>query len=290
MKPGASSVSKNLNTRFQGRIVLGRYRINSKLAQGGMSSVYLARDMRESGLYAVKVLRRDLISEPHIQERFFNESRAVSRIDHPAVIRIYDVGKTGDGRICLVMEYIHGTALRMHMKGGPLAVDEVLGIVSQVADGLHAAHAQSVVHRDLKPENVLIPNKKMPGAKVKVIDFGIARIIDTPRITTQQHIMGTPQYIAPEQATDKQVDHRADIYALGVMTYEMLTGQLPFDGKDPETLLEQHVHADPPPLQAHFAADTVSPDLCDLVMECLSKDPNRRPSSMAQFRSRLPRD
>ncbi len=285
-KRGRKRTSQVIKPRLdplQGTIILGRYRINSRLSQGGMSTIYLARNFERGGLFAVKVLRQDLIRETVIRERIFNESKAVQRINHPAVVKIHEVGRIGDDQICLVMEYIHGSPLRRLVQGTPLRPSKVLPIVAAVAEGLLAAHQQQVIHRDLKPENILLPRSGEVGTLVKLIDFGIARIIDTPSITTTQHIMGTPEYIAPEQALGHPVDHRADIYALGVLMYEMLSGRLPFTAKDPDTLLHHHVHTTPRDLPRSGGGDEAIPsELTALVMTCLSKDPRERPRDLKE--------
>jgi serine/threonine protein kinase len=269
---------------LQGTIVLGRYRVNSKLSQGGMSTVYLARNFEEGGLFAVKVLRRDYVREPSIRERIINESHAVQRIDHPAVVKIFEVGKIGSDQIGLVMEYIHGSPLRRLVQGTPMRPGKVLRIVAAVAEGLQAAHEQQIIHRDLKPENILLPRSGESKTLVKIIDFGIARIIDAPSITTTQHVMGTPEYIAPEQALGQPVDHRADIYALGVMMYEMLSGKLPFTEEDPDALLHHHVHTTPKKLsESTSGGEKIPPPLIELVMDCLSKEPWNRPSHMGEI-------
>ncbi|MCP4600981.1 MAG: serine/threonine protein kinase [Proteobacteria bacterium] len=283
----SSRVVKTRPDPLQGRVILGRYRINSKLARGGMSTVYLGRDIKENCLCAIKILRHDLVLEPRICQRFLNESRAVQRIDHPAVVKIYDVGETRDGRLCLIMEYVDGFSLRKMMKSGPLSTASIVPIIGAVAYGLAAAHEQCVIHRDLKPENVLLPRKSSSNTAAKLVDFGIARIIDAPRITTTQHVMGTPQYIAPEQAMGKAVDHRADIYALGVMMFEMLTDELPFSGDDPEMLLRQHISTPPPPLVANSADSEIPEEFQTLVMRCLSKAPQNRPAHINDLLSVL---
>ncbi len=276
----AEPSSLKRSSALHGRVILGRYRMNTKLSQGGMSTVYIARDTQDGKLFAVKVLRKDLESDPHIRDRFINESKAVQRIKHPAVVQITDIGKLDDGRICLVMEYIHGSSLRKEMKKGPLDVATTVSIICTIAEGLALVHDKSVVHRDLKPENILLPFDKKNDAMAKLIDFGIARIIDTPRITTNQHVMGTPEYIAPEQATDQPIDGRTDIYSLGVIMYEMLTGTLPFGGDDSKTLLLKHVSEPPPPIHESSMADHIPRGLQRLVMGCLSKKPDHRPANM----------
>ncbi|MCP4674091.1 MAG: serine/threonine protein kinase [Deltaproteobacteria bacterium] len=273
---------------LQGRVILKQFRVNSRLARGGMSSVYLVRDVKSGELLAAKVLRSDLVLEFRVRERFLNESRAIQRIDHPAVVRVRSVGELDDDRLCLVMEYVHGSSLRKVLRNGPISPANAVAIIGSVSEGLAAAHEQCIIHRDLKPENVLVPQKSS-GALAKLVDFGIARIIDAPRITTTQHVMGTPQYIAPEQAMGKAVDHRADIYAIGVMMYEMLTGDLPFDGNDPETLLRHHISTPPPPIVEHESDKGIPEDLKYLVMRCLSKAPANRPANMDEVLSLLAR-
>jgi eukaryotic-like serine/threonine-protein kinase len=268
---------------LQGMIVLGRYRINSKVADGGMSTVYLARNFEKGGLFAVKVLRADLVRDVTIRERILNEFRAIQRIDHPAVVKILEAGKVGEGQICLVMEYIHGSPLRRLLQSGPLKLTKVIPVVAAVAEGLHAAHQQQIIHRDLKPENVLLPRGSETRTVVKLIDFGIARILDAPRITTTHHIMGTPEYIAPEQAMGSPIDHRSDIYSLGVMMYEMLAGALPFQEEDPDILLHHHVHTPPPKLrQRKREGERVPASIEKLIVACMEKNPNDRPHDMGE--------
>ncbi len=286
-KPRKALITKAQPDLIQGRVLLNRYRVNSRLARGGMSSVYLARDVNEGILYAIKVLRPELVTEIRLRERFLNESRAVQRIDHPAVVQICDVGEMEDGRIILVMEYVHGASLRKMIKRDPISAANAIPIVGAITEGLAAAHEQCVIHRDLKPENVLLPKKPTANSLVKLVDFGIARIIDAPRITTTQHVMGTPQYIAPEQAMGLAVDNRADIYALGVIMYEMLTGKLPFKGDDPETLLRQHITIPPPPLSAQAPETQIPEEFRYLVMRCLSKSPKNRPANTDEVLSLL---
>jgi eukaryotic-like serine/threonine-protein kinase len=275
-----------MKSRFdplQGTIVLGRYRINSKVAQGGMSTVYLARNFEKGGLFAVKVLRADLIRDANVRDRILNEFNAIRRIDHPAVVKILESGKIGNGQICLVMEYIHGSPLRRLLQGVPLKLSKIIPIVAAVAEGLLAAHEQQIIHRDLKPENVLLPRDRSLKTTVKLIDFGIARILDAPRITSTQHIMGTPEYISPEQAKGEKVDHRADIYSLGIMMYEMMSGSLPFQEEDPELLLHHHVHTPPPKIGVkQTVGEAVPKRIESMVLACLDKDADNRPASMRE--------
>jgi serine/threonine-protein kinase len=278
--PGAPPVRKARPDPLQGRIVLDRYRITARIARGGMGAVYLGRNVEDGTSVAIKVLHEDLASDDAVRLRFLNESRAAQRIDHSAVVRVLDVGEVDGSRICLVMEYVDGTPLRRVMRDGPLPQGRVALIAAATAEGLAAAHEKGVIHRDLKPENVLLPRRSGSDTLVKLVDFGIARMIDTPSITTTQHVMGTPQYISPEQAEGAPIDPRADIYSLGVMMYEMLTGELPFLHDDVHELLHAHIERLPTPLREWGARPMVDPALEDLVMRCLSKPPDLRPPDM----------
>ncbi len=268
---------------LRGRIIRNRFRITVPLGRGGMAMVYLARDVYDGGLFAVKVLRADRRFDEVFRRRFVNEVLAVRRVKHPAVVQVHDVGELDDGRLFLVMDYVHGVTLRKLLRQGPLDLELAAPILCTVADGLHAAHMRGVIHRDLKPANVLIPRRPSPAAVARVVDFGIARIIGAPHITGSANLVGTPLYISPEQALGRDVDHRADIYSLGVMMYQVLTGTLPFFGKDPATLIRQHVSATPRlPSQARAGLRLPS-EVEHLVMRCLDKLPARRPSSMREI-------
>ncbi len=270
-----------------GRILMGRFRINSRIARGGMGAVYLARKVDSGDLFAVKVLRKDMVLDPRMRERFLNEANAAKRIDHPAVARTYKVGETASGEIFIAMEYVDGPPLRRLLRKGPLDSERAIILGAAIAQGLAAAHVSGVIHRDLKPENVLIPRSPNTDSVVKIVDFGIARIIDAPRITTTRHVIGTPQYISPEQAMGEPVDKRTDIYSLGVMMYEMLTGALPFWDKDPDKLLRKHIKSRPIPIHKLSIPVAIDPALEDVVMACLKKPPGARPSTMEDIISRL---
>jgi len=276
----APPVRKARPDALQGRVVLERYRITARIARGGMGAVYLGRNTEDGGSVAIKVLHEDLATDDAIRLRFLNESRAAQRIDHPAVVKVLDVGEIDGARICLVMEYVDGTPLRRILRRGALPEGRVTMIAAAVAEGLSAAHGKGVIHRDLKPENVLLPRRSGSGTLVKLVDFGIARMIDTPSITTTQHVMGTPQYISPEQAMGGPIDSRADVYALGVMMYEMLTGELPFIHDDVQELLRAHIKRPPQPIGDRGARPIVDRRLEELVMRCLAKSPDLRPAAM----------
>ncbi|MCK9461379.1 MAG: serine/threonine protein kinase [Proteobacteria bacterium] len=278
---GRARAAKNAPDAMRGRVLSGRYRITQRIARGGMGTVYLARSTEDGSPVAVKVLRDDLLLDLQVRERFMYESRAASRIVHPAVARTYEVGETAEGELFIVMEYVNGPPLRKLIRAGRMSTLRVVLIGAAIAEGLAAAHEKGVIHRDLKPENVLLPRGSQVGSVVKLVDFGIARIVDAPRITTTQHVLGTPQYVSPEQAMGGPIDSRSDVYALGVILYEMIAGLLPFDGDDPQAILRKHVKSRPTPL--HELGVAVAPDLERLVMRCLEKSPRSRPDSMEQI-------
>ncbi|HEU4727023.1 MAG TPA: serine/threonine-protein kinase [Kofleriaceae bacterium] len=264
---------------------IASYRIERLLGRGGMGSVYAAVHTGIGRPVAIKVLHAEHAAVPELARRFFDEARAVNLIGHPNIVDIYDVGQTADGAAYLVMEYLHGQPLatRMRWSGGRLG-HATLRFARQIAAALAAAHARGVVHRDLKPDNVMIVgDPEMPdGERVKVLDFGIAKLgaahgRPDPRRTARASIMGTPTYMAPEQCRGAEsVDPQADVYALGVMLYQLLAGRPPFVARTLTELLAMHQFATPAPLtdvDPHVPAR-----LAELVHAMLAKEPPARPS------------
>ena len=256
------------------RIALaGRYDVERLLGAGGMATVYLARDLRHERSVAVKVLRPEVAAALG-PERFLREIRIAARLLHPHILPVHDSGEA-DGFLFYVMPYIEGQSLRERLqREHELPVAEAARILRDVADGLALAHTHGIVHRDIKPENVLLS-----GRHALVSDFGVARAIDSSaeeQLTGTGIALGTPAYMAPEQAAAApQIDHRADIYALGVMAYEMLTGQLPFGSRTPQTMLAAHLSETPRPIVELRPA--VPSALADLIMQCLEKRAADRP-------------
>ena len=257
-----------------GKTVAGRYRLISRLGSGGMSNVYLARHVLIDRLVAVKTLRRDLSRDPIQRDRFIREARAVNRINHDNIVEITDFGETDDGLVYLVMEYVPGEPLLDALADAPFTPARALHVAEQIGSALGRAHQMGVVHRDLKPENVLLVPTRDPEDEVKILDFGIAKIMDAPSLTGSQQIFGTPGYIAPEYIQSTAIDGRADLYSLGVILYEMVTGALPFDYEYPGDLLVKHVTERPiPPRDRHPA---VEPAMEMFILRCLEKDPADR--------------
>jgi len=270
-----------------GRTVAGRYRLISRLGRGGMSSVYLARHIMIDRLVAVKTLRRDLARDPIQRDRFIREARAVNRINHANIVDISDFGEGEDGLVYLVMEYVAGEPLHRLLEHGPLSATRAIHIAGQIASALSRAHQMGVVHRDLKPDNILIVQHKEGVEGVKVLDFGIAKILDAPSLTGSQQIFGTPGYIAPEYIQSTHIDGRADLYSLGVILYEMVTGALPFDYEYPGDLLVKHVTELPiPPHERHPGVDE---PMERLILQCLEKDPANRFRDAFHFLDELSR-
>jgi len=251
----------------------GRYEIEREIGQGGMATVYLADDLRHERKVAVKVLRPDLAAALG-PERFLREIKIAANLTHPHILPLHDSGEA-EGFLYYVMPYIKGDTLRERLeKEGELPISEAVRIIREVVDALAFAHAQGVVHRDIKPDNIMLS-----GRHAMVMDFGIAKAVSEAtgrnQLTTAGVALGTPTYMAPEQATaDPHVDHRADIYAVGIMAYELLAGRTPFQGASPQAVLAAHVTEEPDPVSKH--RDHVSGDLEALVMKCLAKRPADR--------------
>ena len=259
---------------YLGRTIASRYRLIKKLGAGGMSMVYLARHVIIDRLSAIKILRPDFGTSPAYRERFLREARAVNRINHENIVEISDVGEA-DGVAYLVMEYVSGESLLAAIQKDALPWPRALRIGVQIAGALGRTHELGVIHRDLKPENVMLTHNGDELDIVKLTDFGIAKIVDLPALTFSEQLFGTPGYIAPEYVEGKPADRRADIYSLGVLLYEMLSGTMPYDTRNHSELLLRPLTDEPIPLSRHVGG--LPPDLEGLVMRMLSRKPEARP-------------
>ncbi|HUS66779.1 MAG TPA: serine/threonine-protein kinase [Kofleriaceae bacterium] len=271
---------------------LGPYRLVELLGEGGMGCVYRALHTAIGRRVAIKMLHPALANDPVAVRRFFAEARAVNRISHENIVEIHDFVERQDGACYLVLELLVGRDLLDVMEtAAPLPLSRTLAIMIQAARALAAAHAAGVVHRDLKPENIFLVERAGQPDFVKVLDFGIAKLLGgsgSSRITTAGISLGTPAYIAPEQALGAEVDHRADIYSFGVMLYELVTAQQPFAVEDvTETVARQCTHVPPRPRDLPVQVHDVPPALDDLIMQCLEKGPAMRPASMEEVEQRL---
>lgn len=256
-----------------GESIEGRYEVLRLLGRGGMGAVYQARDSRLSRLVAIKILPREMIEHPAALARFEREAQALAVLDHPNIVKIYDYGKTSDGSPYFVMEFIKGSDIQCLRDSGKLNLAEALRLVSEICGALHYAHRKGIVHRDIKPANILVGNDGV----AKVADFGLARITGTdsrpkfdPSLTMTGEVMGTPSYMAPEQEAGAPVDHRADIYALGVMLYNLLTGTPP---RGAWTLPSQKLQIDV--------------RLDEIVLRALQEKPEARYQAAAEFQADL---
>lgn len=274
-----------------GRVFSGQFRLEALLGRGGMGEVYLAEQLELGRRVVLKLLlNSEAWSEPELEERFRREARILARLNHPNIVQLYSFGRTDDGISYLAMEYVEGRTLTTTIaERGALPEPLVLGILDQIGSALVEASRHSIVHRDLKPDNVMTVDRYGEAAFVKVLDFGIAKLTRAhdPRITRSGAILGTPQYMAPEQLREQPLDERTDIHALGLIGYELLTGEVPFRGESTMDLMMRVLNeeAEPPsrkPRGEHVSAATEA-----LICKCLAKDPSQRFQTPAELREAL---
>lgn len=255
------------------RVLDGRYALEALVGSGGMADVYRAKDQLLERTVAVKILHQQYENDTEFITRFQREAKAAARITHPNIVNVYDVG-VAEGRHYIVMEYVPGRTLKERIKEeGPVPVPQALQIARQIAGALAQAHANNLVHCDIKPHNILV----MPDGNVKVADFGIARAVTESTMTYNDNIMGSVHYFSPEQARGTMITPKSDVYSLGVLLYEMLSGRLPFDGNTAVSIARKHLEEDPQPL--HMIAPGIPPVVEALVTRMMAKDPAQRPDS-----------
>src|SRR2546421_4144014 len=273
---------------------LGRYEIRSKIGEGGMGEVYLARDTQLDRDIALKILPLAVAGDPQRLHRFVQEARAAAGLSHPNIAHIYEIGESGGAQF-IAMEYVEGTALDKKIGGRPLAIGELLDIAIQITDALDEAHAKGITHRDIKSSNIMIT----PRGRVKVLDFGLAKVtqaaanpdqisdseVATRVKTSPGVVMGTVNYMSPEQASGKEVDNRTDIWSVGVVLYEMVTGHLPFEGATPSHVIVAILEKEPLPLSAHVPK---VPEALDWIgTETLTKDAAERTQTARELMKKL---
>ena len=264
-----------------GTVLSGRYRLESKLGSGGMSTVYLARDETLERSIAVKVMHGEISDQPDQIERFRREARSVAQVSHPNVVAVIDAGEDG-GHPYIVFEYVEGETLKQRIdRLGRLPVDEAAAYGIEIGRGLAAAHARMLVHRDVKPQNVLI---NMAG-RAKVTDFGIARQLEEAGHTATGRVLGTTDYVAPEQAMGQPVDQRSDIYSLGIVLYEMLTGEIPFTADSQVGVAMKHVNEELPDVQAR--RPEISSAVALVVERSTAKNPAERYQTIEEMEDDL---
>ena len=256
-----------------------KYHIDSKLGEGGMGAVYRATRLMIGDAVAIKVLHSEQMSDPQVIERFRREAQAAARLKHPNVVTIHDFGVSSKNLVYLVMELIEGDSLRALIKEQrPLPFSTTGEIIFQVCAALEEAHRRNIVHRDLKPDNIIVTTSSA-GLRVKVLDFGIAKLRDlavtADNLTQTGMVLGTPRYMSPEQCMGEELDGRSDIYSLGIVLYEMLSGTVPFNSPSMSALIVQQVTQTPPPLRALNVR--ISPAIERTVMRALEKQREARP-------------
>lgn len=285
--PPVSALGEKEN--LTGQLIDGRYQVDYVLGVGSMGIVYGARHVSVGKLVAVKALRAYLATDAEAILRFNAEATAATSIGNQHIVETFDFGRLPDGTAYLVMEYLEGRSLAELIEGwSPLPTARITRIAVQIAEALNAAHLAGIVHRDLKPDNVFLCERDGDVDFVKILDFGIAKFgVSQARLTQAGAVFGTPAYMSPEQAVGKATDGRTDVYALGVMLYEMACGSVPFQGEHAMAVLALHSNEEPEPLSAR--RPEVSAELEAIVHKCLQKDPDARYASMAELAADLSR-
>ncbi len=276
-----------------GRVFLGRYETIRLLGEGGMGRVYLARQQDLGRQVVVKVMHDHIAAEPKFCERFQRETLLMARFQHPFAVTLYDASLNDPQGPCIIMEYVRGitldTLLQRNTRLTPARVGRLLG---QLCEVLQAAHAEGIIHRDLKPANLMVVDPDTPYEHIKVMDFGLAKLLEPSHghpgnITGAEFAIGTPGYMCPEQAKGEEMDHRGDLYSVGVILYELLTGRLPFAGTSTMDVLIAHATEAPPAFLKVGAADWVPPAIEAVVQACLAKSPAQRPANARELAERF---
>ncbi|WP_224362198.1 serine/threonine-protein kinase [Hyalangium versicolor] len=278
---------------YIGKTLAKKYRVEALIGEGGMGKVYRARQLALDKPVVLKVLRQSLLSDERTVARFQREAKAASRLNHPNSISILDFGQAEDDALFIAMEFVPGQDLHQVLsRDWPLPEARIVRIVSQVLSALSDAHGAGVIHRDLKPENIMVEQRRNEPDFVKVLDFGIAKITDSsgedvPALTRAGFVCGTPEYMSPEQARGAQLDHRSDLYAVGVILYQLTTGLLPFESDSAVGFATKHLTEEPPPPSRRRPDARISSGMERLILRALSKDPNDRPANAEAFKAEL---
>ncbi len=276
-----------------GRVFLGRYEAKRLLGEGGMGRVFLARQTDLGREVVVKVMHDHIATDEKFRDRFQRETLLMARFQHPSAVTLYDASLNDPLGPCIVMEYVRGVNLEsMLAKNGRMSAPRVGRIVGELCEVLQAAHDEGIIHRDLKPANLMVMDPDTPRERIKVMDFGLAKLIEGEPLrkvtdTNVDFAVGTPGYIGPEQVRGEEMDHRGDLYSVGVMMFELLTGRLPFIGPTSMDILLAHATEPPPSFAEVGLAGRVPPEVEALVMDCLAKDPEDRPQSARELAERF---
>jgi serine/threonine protein kinase len=282
--PAGTVVQVNL----AGEILEGRYKIVKKIGEGGMSFVYLATDVATNQKYAIKVLSAALSQDDTAMARLKREASLGMRLEHPNICHIIRLGETEDGLVYVVMPYVEGEILSdRNQKLGHLPLDATVRLVRDMAEGLHFAHQLRIVHRDLKPENIMVTRLSDGTDRAVVMDFGLAKErrvgAEIQKLTSTGTILGTPEFMSPEQLRGKPLDPRTDVYSLALMTYEMLTGKLPFVGRTQQETMIARLRSDPIPLRQMKPELNLPESVEKVITKALSRDPDGRYPSALEF-------
>ncbi|HXD18665.1 MAG TPA: protein kinase [Vicinamibacterales bacterium] len=289
IKDGTPLIAGSVDDPNIGKLLDGKYRVDAFISAGGMGSVYRATHVMLGKTVAVKVIRNELVTSDDVVRRFQREARAASTLDHPNIVTVYDLGQADDGTVYIAMEYIEGRSLKETIRrDGPVPYDLAVDIVRQVTGALAVAHRKQIIHRDLKSQNLMLTTGVDGRLVAKLVDFGIAKTFDEPaQLTAAGFVLGTPHYMSPEQAAGKPVDHRADLYSLGVILYEMLVGDVPFSDASTTSILVKLV-TDVPEPPSRRRTDLAVPESLEVIaMKCLEKDPDKRFQSAADVAAAL---
>jgi serine/threonine-protein kinase len=276
-----------------GQLLANRYQIEYKLGEGAMGAVYRARHVKFGRPFAVKVLHSKLLDDQKLARRFEREAELAGRLHHPNVIGVVDVGETPDGTRYMVMDFAQGADLAEILQEAPMPPERIISLVRQLLEGLYHAHEAGLIHRDFKPENVIIERDDHGKEVPRIVDFGISLLREggdstdgRGRLTTNGLVLGTPHYMAPEQAVADPIDHRIDLFALGIVVYEMLSGMLPFDGAGAE-VARANLLLDPPPISQRVPGIEVDPLLEAFARRLMEKNRDHRPATAKQARELL---
>jgi serine/threonine-protein kinase len=298
MSDGASAAQPKgptLADPFVGRVICDRFKITGLIARGGMGSVYRAEQAPLGRVCAIKVLNPGGVNslDPEFHKRFFLEASIASKLTHPNTVTIFDYGRTEDHIYYMAMEYLDGRTLhRAIRQAGFMPEERVAHIARQICRAVHEAHVMGVIHRDLKPANIYLVEHGDEADFVKVLDFGLVKLVSdttSEELTQVGLFMGSPKYMAPEQVRGERVDARTDVYALGVILYEMAAGRVPFDRPNSVQILMAHVHEPPPLVRQTNPQSQISPALEEIIQKCMAKSPSLRFGSMEELLAELKR-
>jgi len=281
VSPPTKTLQVSINQMVQGSVFAEKYKILERLGVGGMGVVYKAEDTRLKRTVALKFLSPEYTQDERVRERFIHEAQAASALDHPNICTVHEINETEDGQMYIVMSFYSGKSLKEKIKTGPLSLKETLDTAIQISKGLAKAHEHDIVHRDIKPANIMLTEDKL----VKIVDFGVAKLAGTTRVTRAGTTVGTAAYMSPEQARGEEVDFKTDIWALGAVLYEMVTGEAPFKGESEQAILYSILNQEPRTIKDLETA--VPKELEQIIRKALSKDPKKRFSSAEEMTQAL---